>query len=259
MSEAMVLQITGLTKQFGGLTAVDNFNFEVPRSAIYGMIGPNGAGKTTVFNLMTGIIPPTSGKIVFDGQDITGKQPHVIAKLGIARTFQNIKLFNSLSVFNNVLTVAQAQANYTLFESFFRLGRCIRQEREMADFSMELLKRLNLESVADVSAGNLAYGIQRRVEIARALTLRPKLLILDEPAAGMNEDESIELGEMIAKIRDDFDLSVLVIDHHMDFMMKLCKKIAVLNFGKSVAFGTPDELQEDPAVIEAYLGVEEDD
>ncbi|MDL2218301.1 ABC transporter ATP-binding protein [Christensenellaceae bacterium OttesenSCG-928-M15] len=254
-----ILEITGLTKQFGGLTAVDNFNFAMPKGEIYGMIGPNGAGKTTVFNLITGIIPPTSGTVVFNGENITNKEPHVIANLGIARTFQNIKLFNALSVFQNIMTVAQAQANYTIWEGLIRFGRCAKQERAMREFTNELLEKLDLTKYADMTASNLAYGLQRRVEIARALALRPKLLILDEPAAGMNEDESIELDNMIVRLRNDFDLSVLVIDHHMDLMMNLCKKITVLNFGKFVAFGTPDEIKGNEEVITAYLGVDEDD
>ena len=252
-----LLKITGLTKQFGGLTAVDNFNLNIPKGAIYGLIGPNGAGKTTVFNMVTGIIPPTSGTIVFNGEDITGQQPHLIARKGIARTFQNIKLFGSLSVFKNVLTVSQAQMNYSLLESTFHIGRYRKQEKEMEAFSHNILEQMGLTPYAEMISSNLAYGLQRRVEIARAMALKPKLLILDEPAAGMNEDESLALVELIVSLRDQFDLTVLVIDHHMDMIMRLCEKIMVLNFGKFIAFGTPDEIQANDHVIEAYLGVDD--
>ena len=254
-----LLKITGLTKQFGGLTAVDDFHLTIPKGAIYGLIGPNGAGKTTVFNMVTGIIPPTSGTIVFDGEDITGQQPHLIARKGIARTFQNIKLFESLSVFKNVLTVAQAQMTYNLLESTFHVGRYRKQEREMEAFAHNILEQMGLTPYTDMISSNLAYGLQRRVEIARAMALKPKLLILDEPAAGMNEDESLALVELIVSLRDKFDLTVLVIDHHMDMIMRLCEKITVLNFGKYIAFGTPDEIQANDHVIEAYLGVDDDD
>lgn len=259
MESKILLKVEGLTKQFGGLVAVDDFHIQIPDNGIYGLIGPNGAGKTTVFNLITGIIPPTSGKVMFDGEDITNMAPHVIARKGIARTFQNIKLFDSLSVFKNVFTVTQAQMNYSFFESALRIGRCRKQEHEMIEFSNEILQRLGLSEYSDTTATNLAYGIQRRVEIARAIALKPKLLVLDEPAAGMNEDESLALVDLIRKIRDDFGLAVLVIDHHMDLIMNLCSKITVLNFGKYIAFGTPSEILDNPAVIEAYLGVEDDD
>ena len=253
-----LLKITGLTKQFGGLTAVDDFHLSIPKGAIYGLIGPNGAGKTTVFNMVTGIIPPTSGTIVFDGKDITGQQPHLIARRGIARTFQNIKLFESLTVFKNVLTVAQAQMTYNLLESTLHIGRYRKQEKEMEAFSHSILEQMGLAPYADMISSNLAYGLQRRVEIARAMALKPKLLILDEPAAGMNEDESLALVELIVSLRDQFDLTVLVIDHHMDMIMRLCEKITVLNFGKYIAFGTPEEIQANDHVIEAYLGVDDE-
>ncbi len=255
----LILKTTGLTKRFGGLTAVDGFNFEMESGGIYGLIGPNGAGKTTVFNLVTGIIPPTSGTVVFNGADITNLPPHIIARRGIARTFQNIRLFSQLSVYNNVRTVAQTQANYTLFEGVFRFGRCPRQERKIAEYSRELIADIGLTAHTDMIAGNLPYGMQRRVEIARALALRPKLLVLDEPAAGMNEEESLALVDLIRELREKYNLSILVIDHHMDLIMKLCEQIMVINFGKFVAFGTPAQIQGNDAVIEAYLGVEEND
>ena len=259
MSSDIILKTENLTKQFGGLTAVDNFNYEMTKGSIYGLIGPNGAGKTTVFNLVTGIIPPTSGKVIFDGEDITNEKPHIIARKGIARTFQNIRLFSQLSVYDNIRTVAQTQASYNLFEGLIRVGRCAKQEKQIAAYSNELIEEIGLAPYMNMTAGNLAYGIQRRVEIARALALRPKLLVLDEPAAGMNEDESLALVDLIKDLRVKYDLSVLVIDHHMDLIMPLCQKIMVLSFGKFVAFGTPEEIQVNQAVIDAYLGVDEDD
>lgn len=257
MSNESLLIIKNLTKYFGGLLALDDFSLEIPKGVIYGIIGPNGAGKTTLFNLVTGIIPPTSGTIIFNKEEITNKQPHIIALKGIARTFQNIKLFNSLSVFNNVFTITQAQMNYSLFESTFKLGKYRDQEKVSRDFTNNIILRLGLTEYSDFLASNLSYGLQRRVEIARAMALNPKLLILDEPAAGMNEDESLELVELISNLRNDFDLTILVIDHHMDMIMRLCEKISVLNFGKFIAFGSPTDIQSNDEVIKAYLG--EDD
>ena len=258
MSTESLLKIDHLTKEFGGLVAVDDFNLEIPKGAIYGLIGPNGAGKTTVFNLVTGIIEPTSGTVVFDGEDITGMKPHIIARKGIARTFQNIKLFGSMTVYKNILTVTQARMNYNLFESTFFIGRYRKQEKEMSQYADQLIEKMGLAKYRDMTATNLPYGYQRRVEIARAMALDPKLLILDEPAAGMNEEESLALVELIRELREQFGVTVLVIDHHMDMIMRLCEKISVLSFGKFVTFGTPEEVQANPEVIEAYLGVDEE-
>lgn len=257
MSEQTILSLRGLTKQFGGLTAVNGVSFEIAPRQIFGLIGPNGAGKTTIFNLITGIIPPTGGSILFCGEDITGRPPHVIAKDGIARTFQNIKLFSNLSVLDNLITSSQVHMDYTLLDGLLRTPKCRRVEQETYARAVELLEQMDILCYKDVTAGNLPYGVQRRVEIARALSLQPRLLLLDEPAAGMNEDETAKMVELIRGIRDRWQLAVLVIDHHMDMMMDMCSHIAVLNFGQMIAYGSPEEIQNDPAVIEAYLGVDE--
>ena len=259
MIDNCILKINDLSKTFGGLLAVSNFCLNVNKGKIYGLIGPNGAGKTTIFNLITGIIEPTSGSINYDGEELVGQKPHRIAQKGIGRTFQNIKLFGNLTVFNNVLTVAQAGSHYSLIDGFLRNKKCKHWEKELNQTSQDLINRIGISQYSNILASNLPYGIQRRVEIARALALKPKLLLLDEPAAGMNEDESYELSNLIKVIRDEFDISIIVIDHHMDFIMDICNKITVLNFGKIIATGTTEEIQKNPAVVEAYLGVEEDD
>lgn len=258
MKSNNVLEIKDLTKKFGGLTAVDNVNLDVEKGDIFGLIGPNGAGKTTIFNMITGIITLTTGSINFSGEEISGMKPHIIAQKGIARTFQNIKLFGNLTVLGNVLTVSQVQAGYNLLDGFLRNKKCRQREKELLKISRDIIEKIGISKYEDTLACNLPYGIQRRVEIARALALKPKLLLLDEPAAGMNEDESYELVKLINQIRDEFDLSIIVIDHHMDLIMDLCHKVAVLNFGQLIAIGTTDEIQNNPAVIEAYLGVDED-
>ena len=257
MSGQTVLSLQGLTKQFGGLTAVNNVSFSIEPQQIFGLIGPNGAGKTTIFNLITGILPPTGGSVLFCGENITSKPPHVIAKDGIARTFQNIKLFSNLSVLDNLITSSQVHMEYTLLDGLIRTPKCRKIERETQKRALELLEQLDIMEYRDATAGNLPYGIQRRVEIARALSLQPKLLLLDEPAAGMNEDETAKMVALIRDIRDRWQLAVLVIDHHMDMMMDMCSHIAVLNFGQMIASGSPEEIQNNPTVIEAYLGVDE--
>lgn len=255
---AAILHIRDLTKQFGGLTAVDAVSFSVPEGGIVGLIGPNGAGKTTIFNLITGIYRPTSGSIEYKGKSIVGLEPFRIADMGITRTFQNIRLFKNLSVFDNVLTACHLSANYSFAEAILRLPRFRAQEKRLTAKAEELLGIMNLSDYRDLIANNLPYGLQRRLEIVRALALDPKLLLLDEPAAGMNPDETEQLMSLIVRIRDDFGLSVIVIEHHMDLIMGVCEHIVVLNFGEKIAEGSADEISKNAQVIEAYLGTSEE-
>lgn len=261
-----VLKVEGLTKVFGGLTAVDHVSFTLEKNQILGLIGPNGAGKTTLFNLVTGIYKNTEGEISFLGQNISNLEPYKIAQLGITRTFQNIRLFKKLTVFENILTACQLSIHYSLPESilFGALPRFLssgsryrQQEKKAREQASELMQIMGLEDLRDIRANNLPYGLQRRLEIARAMALQPKLLLLDEPAAGMNPDETQRLMELINTIRHDFDLTVLLIEHHMDLVMGLCDHIVVLNFGAKIAEGTAKEVQNNPIVREAYLGEEE--
>ncbi len=249
-----ILEVKNLTKRFGGLAAVDDVSFSVREGGISGLIGPNGAGKTTIFNLITGVYKVTEGSVTFSGAQITDMEPFRIADRGITRTFQNIRLFKNLSVYENVLTACHMSAKYSIPEALLRLPRFRREEKSLRDKAEDLLSIMGLTERRDVQANNLPYGLQRRLEIVRALALDPKLLLLDEPAAGMNPDETEQLMGLISEIRTRFKLTVLVIEHHMDLVMRLCESIVVLNFGQKLAEGTADEIRGDPRVVEAYLG-----
>ena len=249
-----LLEVKNLTKRFGGLAAVDDVSFSVREDGISGLIGPNGAGKTTIFNLITGVYKVTDGSVTFEGQPITDMEPFRIADRGITRTFQNIRLFKNLTVYENVLTACHLSAKYSIAEALLRLPRFRREERVLCEKAEGLLEIMGLTERRDVQANNLPYGLQRRLEIVRALALDPRLLLLDEPAAGMNPDETEQLMRLISDIRKQFKLTVLVIEHHMDLVMRLCERIVVLNFGQKLAEGTADVIRGDPKVVEAYLG-----
>ena len=254
VNEIPVLETRHLGITFGGLKAVDDFNLTIGKTEIAGLIGPNGAGKTTVFNLLTKVYEPTSGAVLINGQDLHGLNIVQASRLGIARTFQNIRLFDRMTVEENVRIGLHNQIRYDLFTGILRLPRYWSQEKRQHARALELLDLFHMRELADEQAGSLPYGAQRRLEIIRALATEPKLLLLDEPAAGMNPRETEELMETIARIRDQFQIAILLIEHDMSLVMGVCEGICVLNFGRIIAKGTADEIQANPAVIEAYLG-----
>ena len=249
-----LLEATDLGISFGGLRAVDELNMQIEKGALVGLIGPNGAGKTTVFNMLTGVYRPTDGGIRLDGENIVGRKPHEICKMGIARTFQNIRLFTKLSVLDNVKAGFHNEITYSLPESLLHVGSYHRKEKQMNEKAMEILKVFDLDGQWDYKAANLPYGKQRKLEISRALATDPKLLLLDEPAAGMNPNETAELMETIELVRKQFDVTVLLIEHDMKLVSGICEYLYVLNFGRLLAEGTPDKVLNDPAVVKAYLG-----
>lgn len=251
-----ILEAKTLTRRFGGLVAVNDVSFTVNKNEIFGLIGPNGAGKTTLFNLITGLLQPSSGELIYQGKDITKLRPHKIAAKGIARTFQNIRLFGDLSALENVIIARHIHTNSSVLTGVLSLPPAPKEELKTKQKALELLDLVGLSDRLEEKARNFPYGDQRRLEIARALALDPQVLLLDEPAAGMNPHEKHSLSEFIRKVCTDFNLTVILIEHHVPLVMGLCDRIAVLNFGKLIALGNPAKVRTDPSVIEAYLGAE---
>jgi len=254
IDRSLILEVEDLGIDFGGLTAVNNLNLKVYNNEIVGLIGPNGAGKTTVFNMLTKVYQPSRGTIRLCGQDTAKMTTVEVNKAGIARTFQNIRLFSNLSVIDNVKAGLHNEITYSPADAVFRTKKYYSEEKRIDEKAHELLKIMGLDDLADVSAGSLPYGGQRRLEIARAMATNPKLLLLDEPAAGMNPQETEELMDMIRFVRDHFHIAILLIEHDMKLVMGICERITVINFGMMLASGTPEEIQSNPAVIKAYLG-----
>lgn len=256
MSE-LLLEMKNVEKRFGGVRAIDNFSVQLKEGMIYGLIGPNGAGKTTIFNTITGIYQADGGKIFFKGKDITQIKPHEATEMGIARTFQNIRLFGNLSVKTNVMIACNMHAKYHLGDALLRTAKYKQVTKETEERAMQFLEIVGLADKADERANSLPYGHQRKLEIARAMATNPSLLLLDEPAAGMNADESLELVEFIRSLKEKFPITILMIEHHMDVVSHLCDACTVLNFGKTLAAGTVEEIKKDPEVVAAYLGGDE--
>lgn len=254
-----ILELKDVIKKFGGLTAVDGVNLKVEENQICALIGPNGAGKTTVFNMITGAYQVTSGDVIFNGESICGKKPHQIVEKSIARTFQNIRLFKSATVLENVMTGFHCKTKTGMFNVIFNYRKCMQEEAECREKALEILRFLGLEDVKDLEARNIPYGHQRLLEIGRALATSPKLLLLDEPAAGMNSQEKKELVNTIRKIRDTYHLAVLLVEHDMELVMGISENITVINFGRPIACGTAEEIQNNNDVIEAYLGRSDDE
>jgi branched-chain amino acid transport system ATP-binding protein len=254
-----VLSLTNVTKRFGGLVAVNEVNLTLEKGDLAGLIGPNGAGKTTVFNLLTGVYAPTTGSISFNGQEISGKKPYEISRLGMCRTFQNIRLFPDLTVLDNVRTAAAVRESTGLYGTVLRTPTFDKNEQIITKESLELLDLLDLKDVQGELSTSLPYGRQRRLEIARALATKPQVLLLDEPAAGMNPQESSDLMRLIRRLRDDFGVTILLIEHDMSVVMGVCEHITVLVYGQAIAHGTPLEIRSNPKVIDAYLGAEQDE
>jgi len=252
-----LLNVAGLSKKFGGLLAVDDLSFSLHEGEILGIIGPNGAGKTTVFNLITGFIRPTSGRVIFKGLDITGAKPEIVARMGVARTFQNVRLFKSLTVLENVMVAAQLYQRPKLAQVLLSSPAFMYRERETRNLAMRWLSLLGLEDIAGVEAQSLAHGMQRRVELARALALSPQVLLLDEPAAGLNATESAQLLDTIRMIRDQYSISIVIVEHVMPLVMNLCERLIVLNYGRAICEGTCEQVRSCPEVLQAYLGVAE--